>query len=152
MSRQPDRKVTWYYEETGNAGKSYLANWLEIWRKAYVITGGKYADITYAFDYQEYVVFDYARDQQDKFPYRLLEDFKNRRVFSTKYESVMKRALSCHLIVFTNFAPDRSKLSHDRWDVHHLNLDPLHQQPAPIEEAIEVVQDEIEHQLRQDAL
>ncbi len=71
------------------------------------------------------MVFDFARDQEERFPYKLLEDFKNRRIFSTKYQSVMKRAISCKLIVFANFEPDKSKLSVDRWDVHHLNFNPL---------------------------
>ncbi len=122
---QHERKVSWYWEEDGNAGKSFLADWLEIHRDAFVVTGGKFADIAYAFNYQNYVVFDFARDQEERFPYKLLEDFKNRRVFSTKYQSVMKRAISCKLLVFANFAPDRSKLSDDRWDVHHLNFNPL---------------------------
>lgn len=118
--RQPDRKVTWYWDAEGKLGKSFLADWLEVWRDAYVVTGGKYSDIAYRFHHQNYVVFDYARDMADKFPYKLLEDFKNRRVFSSKYTSVMKRARECHLIVFTNFEPDKSKLSADRWDVHRL--------------------------------
>lgn len=127
LSSQPNRKVTWYYAETGAEGKTFLADWLEVWREAYVITGGKYADIAYNFDLQEYVVFDYARDMADKFPYKLLEDFKNRRVHSTKYVPVVKRAKKCHLIVFTNFAPDKTKLSADRWDVHRLGAALPHQ-------------------------
>ena len=108
-------------------GKTFLTDWLEVWRGAYVITGGKYADIAYHFNHQNYVVFDFARDMADKFPYKLLEDFKNRRVFSSKYVPVTKRAPECHLIVFTNFEPDKSKLSADRWDVHSLSA------PAPFQ-------------------
>lgn len=110
--------VSWYWCGRGNSGKSFLADWLEVWRDAFVVTGGKFADIAYAYDLEEYVVFDFARDQQERFPYKLVEDFKNRRIFSTKYESRLKRAARCKLIVFSNFAPDKSKLSADRWDVH----------------------------------
>lgn len=123
---QPERKVTWYWDAGGNTGKTFLADWLDVWRDTFVVTGGKYADIAYAFNYEEYIVFDYARDYagdvdgKDRFPYKLLEDFKNKRVFSTKYRCIIKKAASCHLIVFTNFAPDRKKLSPDRWDVHRL--------------------------------
>lgn len=106
-------------------GKSFLTDWLEINCEAFVVTGGKFSDIAFAFKYQEVVVFDFARDQQERFPYQLLEDFKNRRVFSSKYESIQKRALSCRLVVFTNFPPDKTKLSMDRWDIVHLNLNPL---------------------------
>ena len=109
------------WEATGKVGKSFLADWIEVWRDAFVVTRGKHSDIAYAFDFQEYVVFGYSRSTQDKFPYSLLEDFKNRRVFSTKYESTSKRALACKLIVFTNWAPDESMLSRDRWDIVDLN-------------------------------
>lgn len=57
-------------------GKTFLADWLEIWRQAFVVTGGKFNDIAYAFALEEYVVFDFSRAQEDKFPYKLLEDFK----------------------------------------------------------------------------
>lgn len=124
---QAERTVTWYWDPRGNHGKSFLADWLEIWRDAFVVTGGKFADIAYRFNLEKYVVFDYARDQEERFPYKLLEDFMNRRVDSTKYIPVKKRAAECHLIVFTNFEPDRSKLSPDRWDVHRLGAPIPHQ-------------------------
>jgi len=127
LNNQPGRKVTWYYDEQGSQGKTFLADWLEVWRGAFVVTGGKYTDIAYRFNLEEYVVFDYARDMSDKFPYKLLEDFKNRRVESHKYVPLVKRAAHCRLIVFTNFAPDKSKLSQDRWDVHRLGAAIPHQ-------------------------
>lgn len=122
---QPDRKVTWVWDEGGNIGKSFLANWLEIWRGAFVVSGGKFADIAYAYAFEDYVVFDFSRSQEDKFPYKLLEDFKNKRVFSPKYESCSKRALVCKLVVFANWAPIRKELSPDRWDVLHVDLNPV---------------------------
>lgn len=122
---QADRKVTWVWDETGNIGKSFLADWFEIWRGAFLVTGGKFGDISHSFECQTYVVFDFSRAQEDKFPYRLLEEHKNLKVYSPKYESRRKRAVACKLVVFCNFAPDRSKLSADRWDVHHINPLPL---------------------------
>lgn len=123
---QHERVVTWYWDPTGGSGKSFLSDWLEVWRNAFVVTGGAYKDIAYRYNYQSYVVFDYARDQQDRFPYQLLEDWKNRRVHSDKYESTEKRPPKCKIIVFTNFEPDKSKLSADRWDIHKL------EEPAPL--------------------
>lgn len=119
------RKVIWVWEAHGRIGKSFLADWLVVWRNAFLVTGGKFADISYCYDYQEYVVFDFSRAQEDKFPYRLLEEYKNLRVFCTKWQSHYKEALACHLIVFANFPPDRTKLSVDRWDVHHVDLNPI---------------------------
>lgn len=64
------------WDHTGHIGKSFLADWLEVWRNAFVVTGGKFADIAYAFHLEEYVVFDFSRAQEEQFPYKLLEDFK----------------------------------------------------------------------------
>lgn len=117
-----------------------------------MVTGGRNADIAYAYNYQEWIVFDFARDQADRFPYAILECFKNGRIFSTKYESVIKYVDKTRVIVFTNFAPDKSKLSADRWDIHKLvRLQAQEQAPpaeAPRQEGVEIVQDPIEAQLR----
>lgn len=87
---------------------------------AFLVTGGKYHDIAYLYAYEKIVVFDYARDQQERFPYKLLEDFKNGHILSTKYEPERKLFPPAKVIVFTNFAPLLDKLSHDRWDIHDL--------------------------------
>lgn len=93
-NRQPSRKVTWVWDASGNVGKSFLADWFEVWRGAYIVTGGKFNDIAYAFDLQEYVVFDYSRAQEDKFPYKLLEDFKvnSHSYFRLMYAQSIKRS------------------------------------------------------------
>ncbi len=102
-----------------------MADWLQVWRPSIIITGGKYADIGEYYDFQEYVVFDYCRAQQEMFPYGLLEDFKNKRVWSPKWGSYQKQSMDCKLIVFTNFPPNRELLSRDRWDVMHVDLNPM---------------------------
>lgn len=104
-------------DETGNSGKSWLANWLAVHRKAFVVTIGAHKEIAYLYDYQRYVVFDLARDQEERVPYKLLEDFKNGRITSTKYEPELKLFRPAKVVVFSNFQPDQTKLSPDRWQI-----------------------------------
>lgn len=113
--------MLWYVDEQGNSGKSWLAKWLEVRLNAFIITGGRYQDVAYLYNYEELVVFDFARDQEERFPYKLIEDFKNGRVLSMKYEPVKKMFPSAKVIVFTNWQPDRTKLSPDRWDVQDMS-------------------------------
>jgi hypothetical protein len=120
VDESPDtRKVFWYYDEIGNTGKSFLVDWLVSLKNAVVFTNGKMADISYAYKNEPIVIFDLARCQADKIDnvYMAVENFKNGRIFSPKYESQTKVFPVPHVFVFANFEPDRNKLSHDRWHV-----------------------------------
>lgn len=110
------RTVHWRWDGRGNVGKSHFALHYKP-GETFVITGGKHADTHYAYQYEKYVFFDYPRCNQESFPYGLVEQFKNGYFLSTKYESYPKRFLSPHVVVFTNFAPDISQMSLDRWDI-----------------------------------
>lgn len=116
----PDtRMVFWYWDEIGNTGKSFLVDYLVCKHKAIVFTNGKMSDIAYAYKNEPVVIFDLARCQADKIDnvYMAMENFKNGRIFSPKYESQTKVFDVPHVFVFANFEPDRNKLSHDRWHV-----------------------------------
>jgi len=116
------RQVLWYVDETGNQGKSWMASYLSATAGAFVITNGKIADIAHAYNNETTVIIDLSRTQVDKIDhiYALMEAFKNGRIFSPKYESVVKTFSPCHVVVFSNFIPDHSKLSQDRWLVKTL--------------------------------
>lgn len=115
---EPDpRAIIWYYDSTGNTGKSWFANSCP---NAYVITGGKHADIFYAYKFEKVVIFDWPRDHEERFPYGVAESFKNGYFLSTKYEVKRVRFNVPHVIVFSNFYPDRSKLSQDRWEINEI--------------------------------
>jgi len=117
LASAPDpRKVHWRWERVGNVGKSHFALHFEPGR-TFIITGGKHADIHYAYTHQPVVIFDWARCAEDTFPYGLVEQFKNGYFFSTKYESRAKRFSVPHVVVFCNFFPDCLKMSADRWDI-----------------------------------
>lgn len=120
ISSQPERKVLWVVDTIGNSGKTWLANYLECNHGAIVFTGGKHADIAYEYDYQRLVVFDFSRAKQECVNYDLIEDFKNGRLFSPKYESTTKRFMPVVMVVFSNWEPDTRKLSQDRWFIKRL--------------------------------
>lgn len=117
LEKQDDRKILWIHDSQGNLGKSWLGNWLVANKNAFLVEGGKNADIAEAYDYQKIVVFDYTRCQEERVNYAVIESFKNGRIFSPKYESKMKIFESCQVLCLSNFDPDREKLSADRWQV-----------------------------------
>lgn len=118
-ARPCPRSVHWRWEPIGNVGKSYFAlHYKPV--ETFVITGGKHADIHYAYAYEPTVIFDWSRCNEGSFPYGLVEQFKNGYFFSTKYESTAKRFQVPHVVVFANFAPDITQMSLDRWDINQI--------------------------------
>jgi len=117
------RQVIWIYETEGNVGKSYFAHSYDV-ENSFLVSGGRHEDIMYAFSMQtkiKVVFFDYGRDQEDQFPYRLLEKLKDGCYLSSKYKSMMMRFDIPHVVVMANFAPNTTRLSNDRWDIRHIS-------------------------------
>lgn len=117
LEKQDDRKVLWVQDTEGNLGKSWLANWLVVNKGAYLVEGGKRTDIAHAYNYEKTVVFDYTRSQEEQVNYSIIESFKNGRIFAPKYESKMKIFNAAKVLALSNFEPDITKLSDDRWDI-----------------------------------
>lgn len=123
VQTDPDpRKVHWYYEQTGNAGKSYLANYLICKYDAFLCTGGKVSDIQYAYQGERIIILDLSRTKAEHMDhlYEMIERWKDGSFLSTKYESQMKHFAVPHILAFSNFKPDLTKLSLDRWDVNKI--------------------------------
>jgi len=140
MEQQNDRKVLWIADEEGNHGKSWLGNWLMANKDAFLIEGGKVADIAHAFECQEWVAIDLTRAQAEKaeYIYSVIESFKNGRIFSPKYESSMKLFKPCKVVVFANWYPQKELLSDDRWEIISLPLNTLHARPRDDRSAMQV--------------
>lgn len=120
LDTEPDaRKIIWYYDSAGNNGKSYFATRYKS-RSTYLVTGGRNSDIYYAYGYEEVVFFDLPRCKQEYVPYDVMESFKNGYYLSTKYEVKCCRFNIPHVVVFSNFYPDTTKLSADRWDIREI--------------------------------
>lgn len=116
-----DRKIIWYVDPKGNSGKSWMRMWLIDKMKAFLILGGRKADICSAYDYQRLIVCDIAKSADDFVHYDLLEQLKDGCVFDSKYESKFKTTGRNHVVVFSNAEPDYTKLIEDRWDVRFLS-------------------------------
>lgn len=114
-----DRSVYWYYDESGGKGKSFMSGYLQTHHNAFIVSGGKVADIAHAYNEQEIVCFDLSRTMVDHCDhvYSMIEKFKDGCIFSGKYESRTKIFDVPHVIVFANFMPDQTKLSEDRWKI-----------------------------------
>lgn len=120
LEEQDDRQVLWVVDPVGNNGKTTLAKYLTAVNDAFYVQNGKCTDIAYAYNYEEYVVFDFTRSQEEHINYSVIESFKNGLIFSPKYNSNMKLFRPCKVIVMSNFMPDLSKLSKDRWNIMRL--------------------------------
>ncbi|NBK25960.1 MAG: hypothetical protein EOM68_28585 [Spirochaetia bacterium] len=116
-----DRQILWIFDEVGKHGKTYLSKYLVDAKGAFYCSGGKGADILFAYNGESTVVFDYARESKDYVNYGVMEQIKNGMLFSAKYESGMKRFNIPRLIVMANFLPDRTKWSRDRYNVYDIS-------------------------------
>lgn len=115
-----DRKIIFVVDEKGNSGKSWFCDYVrEIKPNVQILTPGKKADMAYEYRTSTDILFmDAPRSKQsDYIQYDFLEDIKNGRVFSTKYESQMKYFKPPHVVVMMNEHPDKTKLSEDRYEI-----------------------------------
>lgn len=128
------RSIYWIYEESGNTGKTILAEYLHIFHGA-VITGGTTTDMKHAIArWSEIVgadptiiIVDLARsDTFSRDSAKAIESIKNGLFFDGKYESAMAHAfLKPHVFVFSNSSPAafRGYFSSDRWSVFRITDD-----------------------------
>ncbi len=117
LKLQSNRQILWIVDQEGNQGKTFLGKYLVAENNAFYIRNGKSTDIAYAYNNQKIVVFDYTREQEERINYQSIENFKDGILFSPKYESTTKIFTPCKVIIFSNFHPDESKLSKDRWHI-----------------------------------
>lgn len=122
-----DRTIIWYADPIGGSGKTALAKWLVIKKKALVVSG-KATDIKYAvakhiekFGQVDIICFLFPRSVEEYVSYDAIESLKDGLFFSGKYESGMCAFASPHIVVFANFVPDEESLSKDRWSIRNLS-------------------------------
>lgn len=131
LEKRPDRrKIYWYWDRTGNIGKSYLCKYLAL-TKDVIICEGKKADIfnqvKTCIDEKrtpKIILCDVPRTAQEYLNYGAIEQLKNGMMYSGKYEGGQCIFKIPHVIAFANAPPDESKMSMDRWNI--VNLSPPH--------------------------
>lgn len=125
ISGEPDmRKIHWYVDREGGKGKTTLARHICLTYSDAIYLSGRPSDIKSAIASLEIkpriCIFDWVRSQDSRVSYQALEEVKNGIFFSSKYESRMVIFNIPHVIVFSNFEPERHRLSADRWDLREL--------------------------------
>lgn len=125
VRKEPDdRSIVWIYEPTGGMGKTQLCKYLAHHYGAIPLRG-KSNDILHCVAEYESDIYMYniPRTMEDYVPYESIELIKDMLFMSGKYESKPVNRNSPHVLVFSNFPPDTTKLSKDRWVI--INLDEL---------------------------
>lgn len=72
------------------------------------------------------VIFDVCRTSEDgaiKVVYEVMESLKNGYLVSGKYDSCAITFEVPHVLIMSNYAPDRRALSADRWKIMDLDID-----------------------------
>lgn len=126
LEEPDDRTINWYWNASGNIGKSAFIKYMIVRHKVLFCSGGKHADIMNLVFNQDMdvcrgVFFDIPRAHKGHISYASLESIKNGMVCNTKYETGVKVFNSPHIFVFANFAPDKpEEMSEDRWNIVEL--------------------------------
>lgn len=121
-----DRVIHWLYDSEGGIGKSKLAHFLR--DSGYVQLSGPVVNMAYMLDCGAAgVLFDITRTQAEAMDhiYQFAEQLKNGYVVSAKYHSHGKHFIPKTVIIFSNFKPDPTKWSRDRYLIYtsHLNAE-----------------------------
>jgi hypothetical protein len=124
-----DRKIRWYWEETGNIGKTFLVKAMFDSGLNVICVGGQAKDAIYAIGAKiqaeecgpDVIIFDIPRCCESNVSYRAMEELKNGIAFQSKYESQSLRFNTPHVLVFSNGPPpEPERLSEDRWVIKEL--------------------------------
>lgn len=126
-TKPDDRTVYWFYEPNGNSGKSKFGKYLCYHNSnVCLLTATKSADIltacsetynTYIFDFPRTLGTDYC-------PYTAIEQVKNGFITDSKLKKQARVLMfdPPHIICFSNYPPEKSKLSRDRWATYNIYL------------------------------
>lgn len=118
-----DRTVLFYVDSDGGKGKTWLMRYLlsSDPDSVQVLSVAKRDDIAHAVDETKKIfLFNVPRGGMMYLQYTILEQLKDRMVFSPKYNSRTKILALSHVVVFCNEPPDETKMSLDRYDIRIL--------------------------------
>lgn len=119
------RSILFYVDPEGANGKTWFQQWFisKFPEKAQVLAVGKRDDLAHYIDAtKSYFFFNIPRGGMEYLSYQILENLKDQMVFSPKYNSKTKTLRKTPwVIVFSNEAPDYSKMTDDRYKVINLS-------------------------------
>lgn len=131
------RKVHWWWQEAGNAGKSFFADYAAVKMQALVVSISPKKDMLFiiknwfeANPSTRVIIFDIpktvGKDEGLHGIFDVIEQCKNWKITVAKYESVVLRIPRCHVFVFSNKPPpdrtieDNPRWTESRYDVHEI--------------------------------
>ena len=137
LMKPSERNILWIRGCKGNEGKSWFQNYLEdfygkrrVFRSTVV---SKAESLLHALSkrnlsFLDVFIFNIPRSFDTEYvPYSFLEDIKDGRAISSKYNSRELKFVTPNIvIVFSNDAPCVEKLSSDRWMRYNILDDKLH--------------------------
>lgn len=132
LSNKPDkRKIHWFWEETGNVGKSFIAKYICLTMEV-IIADGKKSNIFNQVNQSilegkipEIILLDVPRSNKKFVNYGMLEQLKEGFVYSGKYEGGKCIFPKPHLIIFANSEPELLEMSLDRWDIYEIGAEKI---------------------------
>jgi len=122
-----ERTIHWYWEDTGNVGKTSLSKHLCM-KYNCLIVSGKQNDMFNSIiewkknheNYPKIIIIDIPRSNIDYISWGGIEKIKDGLFYSGKYEGGMVVMNCPHVICLANSEPDRNKLSEDRWNIKEI--------------------------------
>ena len=82
-----------------------------------VVKGRRGCQMSFSSAFNIGVCFDVSRSDASHFSYQTLENVKNGRLVTGKYQGAVCLLPELPVVVFANFHPLEDKLSADRWDI-----------------------------------
>lgn len=120
-----DRKIKFVCDPEGGIGKSWFVRWFldQHPSETQVFRPARVQDIAHAIRTRtKYFFFDVPRNGMEYLQFQVLEQLKDRLVFSPKYQSSMKELQNVpHVVVFCNEHPTESEMTGDRYE--YVNTD-----------------------------
>jgi len=123
------RKINWWFERTGNTGKTFMAKYLVLKFDAAVVQYMRKEDMLHMLckkikETTRVVVFDLVRTTANedclKVIYEVLEMVSDGVLSSGKYDSTQMAIQPVHVVVFANYPPETRTMSEDRWAVREI--------------------------------
>ncbi len=120
------RSIYWYYENSGNVGKSFLCKYIYLKYDAIICSGKKddvfnqvlkWLEIHEEDEDPKIIVCDIPRSSQEYVNYGAIEKLKDGLFYSGKYEGGICAFESPIVICMANCMPDTSSMSYDRWKI-----------------------------------
>lgn len=144
LEGKPDpRKVYWYYDPVGGAGKSTWTTSWTIRHQDTISVDGKGTDIINALANKKeskskpprVVIWDFERERDpNKISYASMEKIKNGNVFNSKFKAENILFPPPHIVCFSNSMPVMNRLSQDRWVIKNLSEEnyPIFNSPSAV--------------------